>query len=59
MVINNGIVVSQGMILNKVWGYHFQGEENIVEVYIRSLREKLNDKAHQLIGSGYKMDFLK
>jgi len=37
------------MILEKVWGYDFGGEENIVEVYIRSLRDKLNDKDHQLI----------
>ncbi|WP_342431380.1 response regulator transcription factor [Neobacillus sp. FSL H8-0543] len=60
MVINNGIVVSKGMILDKVWGYDFQGEENIVEVYVRSLRDKLNDKQHQVIrtirGSGYRLD---
>jgi two-component system, OmpR family, response regulator len=62
MVINNGLVVSKGMILEKVWGYDFQGEENIVEVYVRSLRDKLNDKEHLLIrtirGSGYRMDLL-
>ncbi|ANE45713.1 transcriptional regulator [Paenibacillus swuensis] len=61
MVMNHGIVLSKPAILDKVWGYDFQGEENIVEVYIRSLREKLKDKEHQLIrtirGSGYRMDF--
>lgn len=61
LVMNNGIVLSKGMILDRVWGYDFQGEENIVEVYIRSLRDKLNDKGHQLIrtirGSGYRVDF--
>jgi two-component system, OmpR family, response regulator len=60
MVINHGIVASKGMILDKVWGYDFQGEENIVEVYVRSLRDKLGDKEHRLIrtirGSGYRLD---
>lgn len=60
LVMNHGIVMSKGMILDRVWGYDFQGEENIVEVYIRSLRDKLNDKDHQVIrtirGSGYRVD---
>jgi two-component system OmpR family response regulator len=60
LVLNHGLVLSKTMILDKVWGYDFEGEENIVEVYIRSLREKLNDKDHQLIrtlrGSGYRVD---
>ncbi|WP_139997079.1 response regulator transcription factor [Paenibacillus paridis] len=61
IIMNNGIVLSKSLILDKVWGYNFGGEENIVEVYIRSLRDKLNDKEHRLIrtlrGSGYRMDF--
>lgn len=60
MVINHGIVLSKAKILDKVWGYDFGGEENIVEVYIRSLREKLDDKEHRLIrtlrGAGYRVD---
>ena len=61
LVMNHGIVMSKAMILDRVWGYDFFGEENIVEVYIRSLREKLGDKQHQVIrtirGSGYRVDF--
>jgi two-component system OmpR family response regulator len=60
LVMNHGLVLSKTMILDKVWGYDFGGEQNIVEVYIRSLRDKLNDKDHQLIrtlrGSGYRVD---
>lgn len=60
LVINHGIVLSKSKILDQVWGYDFGGEENIVEVYIRSLREKLNDKEHKLIrtlrGAGYRVD---
>jgi two-component system OmpR family response regulator len=60
LVLNHGLVLSKSMILDKVWSYDFGGEENIVEVYIRSLRDKLNDKDRLLIrtlrGSGYRVD---
>lgn len=60
LVINQGIVLSKAKILEQVWGYDFGGQENIVEVYIRSIREKLNDTNHQVIrtirGSGYRVD---
>ncbi|WP_027417063.1 response regulator transcription factor [Aneurinibacillus terranovensis] len=62
LVINHGLVLSKSTILDRVWGYDFGGEKNIVEVYIRSLRDKLNDSEHQLIrtirGAGYRVDFL-
>ena len=62
IVLNQGLVLSKAKILDKVWGYDFGGDENIVEVYIRSLREKLNDKEHRLIrtlrGAGYRVDLL-
>lgn len=62
MVLNHGLVLSKAKILDKVWGYDFGGDENIVEVYIRSLREKLSDKEHRLIrtlrGAGYRVDVL-
>ncbi|MBF0705839.1 response regulator transcription factor [Alkalihalobacillus hwajinpoensis] len=60
LILNHGMVLSKLMILDKVWGYTFQGEDNIVEVYIRALRDKLQDKEHKLIrtirGSGYRLD---
>jgi two-component system response regulator MprA len=40
-------VLSKEMILEAVWGYDFSGEVNIVEQYVRSLRQKLG--APQLI----------
>ncbi|MEM5818418.1 MAG: helix-turn-helix domain-containing protein, partial [Desulfitobacterium hafniense] len=62
LILNQGLVLSKTMILDKVWGYDFVGDDNIVEVYIRSLREKLGDKEHRLIrtlrGSGYRMDLI-
>lgn len=59
LVINNGIVLSKQTILEKVWGYDFNGDENIVEVYVRYLRDKIGDKEHNIIrtirGVGYKV----
>ncbi|MGH2679291.1 MAG: response regulator transcription factor [Actinomycetota bacterium] len=37
-----GEVVSKGDILNHVWDYGFEGDPNIVEVYIGHLRNKLD-----------------
>ncbi|MEI8200166.1 MAG: response regulator transcription factor [Eubacteriales bacterium] len=55
---NPGIVLSKKMILDQVWGYDFYGEDNIVEVYVRYLRNKLGENGHQIIhtvrGLGYK-----
>ena len=59
LLINNGMALSKSLILEKVWGYDFNGEENIVEVYVRYLRDKIEDKEHNIIktvrGVGYKM----
>lgn len=60
-LLNNvGIVLSKSKILDKVWGYDFYGDENIVEVYIRYLRNKIGDKDYKIIqtvrGAGYKLN---
>ena len=50
-------VFSREMLLNRVWGYDYVADPNLVEVHISALREKLGDKARQLIrtvrGVGY------
>ncbi|WP_223830143.1 response regulator transcription factor [Paenibacillus arenilitoris] len=59
LVMNHDFVMSKNSILDAVWGNNFTGDENVVEVYIRSLREKLEDHSRQLIrtlrGSGYRL----
>lgn len=59
LLLNNGLVISKSTILENVWGYDFNGDENIVEVYIRYLRDKIGDKEHTIIrtvrGVGYKV----
>ncbi|WP_445628922.1 response regulator transcription factor [Nostoc sp. DSM 114167] len=51
-------VFTKDQILQKVWGYDFMGNSNIIEVYIRYLRLKLeenNEKRliHTVRGVGY------
>ncbi len=36
-------VLDRQTILNRVWGYDFMGETNIIEVYVRYIREKIED----------------
>ncbi|MFM9264790.1 response regulator transcription factor [Tychonema sp. BBK16] len=53
-------VISRDRILETVWGYDFMGESNIIEVYIRALRIKMeasNSKRllHTVRGVGYVM----
>ena len=55
---NEGIVVSRDKLLNNVWGYDYTGETNIVDVYIRYLRSKIDDPydqklIHTVRGVGY------
>src|ERR1700687_2653387 len=38
-----GTVQSRTTLLSRVWGFDFEGETNVVEVYIRSLRRKIDN----------------
>ena len=40
---NKDIVLSRDTLLNKVCGYDYAGETNVVDVYIRYLRSKIDD----------------
>ena len=40
---NKGIVLGRGTLLERVWGYDYMGETNIVDVYVRYLRGKIDD----------------
>ncbi|WP_019504272.1 response regulator transcription factor [Pleurocapsa sp. PCC 7319] len=51
-------VLTRDQILERVWGYDFMGDSNIIEVYIRYLRLKLEDQKEQRLiqtvrGVGY------
>lgn len=46
MVKNANQVLNREQILTKVWGYDYQGDSNVVDVYIRYLRKKLDASPH-------------
>ncbi|MES1023351.1 response regulator transcription factor NblR [Gloeocapsa sp. BRSZ] len=51
-------VLTREQILENVWGYDFMGESNVIEVYIRYLRLKIEDEGHRRLiqtvrGVGY------
>ena len=53
---NKGLSCSREKIIIDVWGYDFDGEEKIVDVYINSLRKKIDSKSkyiHTIRGFGY------
>ena len=58
LVQNKNIVLSREQILNEVWGYSYSGETNVVDVYIRYLRSKIDEAfgikyIHTIRGVGY------
>ena len=44
LMINKNIVLTREKILDKVWGYDYFGDTNIIDVYIRYLRSKIDQK---------------
>lgn len=43
---NKGLVLSRDTLLEKIWGYDYDGETNVVDVYIRYLRQKMEEPFH-------------
>jgi DNA-binding response OmpR family regulator len=57
---NKGIVVTRDNILQKIWGYDYIGDTNAVDVYIRYLRSKIDNRfniklIHTVRGVGYQI----
>jgi len=43
LLINKNVVLSRDQLIEGVWGYDYEGEANVVDVFIRYLRSKLDD----------------
>ncbi|MGP5071713.1 response regulator transcription factor [Arthrobacter rhombi] len=53
---NPGQVLSREQLLSRVWGYDFDPGSNIVDVYVRYLRNKLGTERFETVrGMGYRM----
>ncbi len=60
LIANAGTVVSKRDLLDHVWDYDFDGDPNIVEVYIRHLRRKIDEpfdvtSIETIRGAGYRL----
>ncbi len=58
LAVNKGIVLSREKIENHIWNYDYEGGTNVVDVYIRYLRKKIDDEyetklIHTVRGAGY------
>jgi DNA-binding response OmpR family regulator len=58
LMANPTEILTRDQIISNVWGYDFQGESNIIEVYIRYLRLKIESEGHRRLihtvrGVGY------
>jgi two-component system, OmpR family, response regulator MtrA len=60
LATNPGVALSRAMLLQKVWGYDFDGDERTIDVHVRRLRMKLEEGARlpsmvqTIHGFGYK-----
>ena len=50
-LVNKEIVVSREKILENVWGYDYEGEEKIIDVYVNILRKKIENNEDRYINS--------
>jgi len=58
---HRGEVISRTLLLEQIWGYHFDPQTNVVDVHISKLRNKLDKPynkqlIHTVRGSGYKIE---
>ena len=58
LIRNKGVVLSRIQIEENIWGFDYEGSSNIVDVYIRYLRRKIDKDhpvklIHTIRGSGY------
>ncbi len=61
MMENKNIVLSREKIVENIWGYDYEGETNVTDVYIRYLRTKIDNKygtnfITTVRGVGYRFD---
>ncbi|MBO5065393.1 MAG: response regulator transcription factor [Clostridia bacterium] len=56
LMTNKNIVLKRNIILSRVWGYDFDGDERVVDTHIKIIRKALGEKAGCLktvVNSGY------
>ena len=58
-MLNPGQIFRREQLLNRIWGYDFEGTTRTVDTHIKTLRQKLGSEGKHivtLIRSGYKLE---
>lgn len=60
LMLNKELALTRETILDKVWGFEYSGDTNVVDVYIRYLRSKIDERfcrkfIHTVRGVGYQL----
>lgn len=58
-MMNPGQVFTREQLLNRIWGYEFEGTSRTVDTHVKTLRQKLGSEGRHivtLIRSGYKFE---
>ena len=58
-MMNAGQAFSREQLLNRIWGYEFEGNTRTVDTHVKTLRQKLGEEGKHivtLIRSGYKFE---
>lgn len=61
LVQNENVVLTRDQLLERAWGYDYDGEARTVDTHIKSLRKKLGDYGeciHTVRGTGYKFQVI-
>ena len=43
LLINKNVVLTRAQLIEKIWGYDYMGDTNVVDVFIRYLRSKIDE----------------
>ncbi|MGB4176912.1 MAG: response regulator transcription factor, partial [Halanaerobiales bacterium] len=55
-LLNKGKVLTRELLLEKIWGYEYDGDTRTVDVHIRRLRQKIGEEYITTVrGVGYKI----
>ena len=56
---NKGLVLSRDMLLNRIWGYEYMGNDRIVDNHVKKLRKALGTAGNQIktvVTQGYRLE---
>ncbi|MBQ6932036.1 MAG: winged helix-turn-helix domain-containing protein, partial [Clostridia bacterium] len=59
LMSNKNIVLSRQIILSRVWGYDFEGDDRVVDTHIKIIRKALGENSKAIktvVNVGYKFE---